>query len=329
MGYVFSAFGPAYAVFEIPGGIYCDRKGPRKALTRVVIWWSVFTMATGWARGLVSLWTVRFLFGAGEAGCYPALARVFQVWLPQRERAVAEGLKTASSRLGAAMAPYLVVMLAGSFHWRGAFLVLGSLGFWWAGAFYWWFRDFPEEHPSVNAAELALLPQAQRAPNHRPVPWGHLLGSPSLWLLGLQWFCHFYAFYFYITWLPTYLQQVGGVDVRRSAVLAGLPVLTAAAGSLAGGWVLAHLIGRLGDIRRARKLTAYFSFTTAALVMMLAIRAGAAETTVWLMSLSSFFAECSAPLTWTTAMDLGGRHVGAASGLMNTMGQCGGAVAPV
>jgi MFS family permease len=92
MGYVFSAFGLAYALFEIPAGFYGDRKGPRKALTQIVIWWSFFTIATGWATNLVVLWIARFLFGAAEAGCYPGLARVFKTWLPPRERPVAEAL---------------------------------------------------------------------------------------------------------------------------------------------------------------------------------------------------------------------------------------------
>src|SRR5947207_8553956 len=73
MGYVFSAFGLAYALFELPAGLYGDRKGPRKVLTRIVLWWSIFTMATGWVSNLVTLWMTRFLFGAAEAGCYPGL----------------------------------------------------------------------------------------------------------------------------------------------------------------------------------------------------------------------------------------------------------------
>jgi MFS family permease len=327
MGYVFSAFGLAYALFEIPAGMYCDRKGPRRVLTRIVIWWSLFTMATGWAWNLASLWTTRFLFGAGEAGCYPSLARVFRTWLPMSERPVAEGLKAASARLGAAVAPYMVVTLLGVVSWRGVFLVFGSVGFLWAAAFYLWFRDRPSEHASVNAAELSMVPKADAEQGHA-APWGRYLASGSLWMLAVQWFCHFYAFYFYITWLPTYLQQIRGVAVARSAVLAGLPVFTAAIGSLVGGWILARAIRRLDNVRRARKLVAYVSYIGAAALMVLAIRPASAELAVALMSLSSFFAEFSASLTWTTAMDLGGRHVGAVSGAMNSIGQLGGAVAP-
>jgi MFS transporter, ACS family, glucarate transporter len=328
MGYVFAAFGLAYALFEIPAGTYCDRKGPRKALTAIVVWWSLFTIATGWAWNLASMWTTRFLFGAGEAGCYPSLARVFRTWLPVRERPVAEGLKAASSRLGAAVAPYMVVTLLGFMSWKGVFFAFGSLGFLWAAAFYLWFRDEPSQHPSINAAELSVIPESESGHSHAGAPWGRYLAAPSLWMLSIQWFCHFYAFYFYITWLPTYLQEVRGVTIARSALLAGLPVLMAAFGSLAGGWALAGAIRRLGDVRRARKWTAYISYAAAAGLMVLAIQLASAEIAVVVMSLSSFAAELSTPLTWTTAMDLGGRNVGAVSGAMNTIGQMGGAVAP-
>jgi MFS family permease len=329
MGYVFSAFGLAYALFELPGGLYCDWTGPRKALTRIVVWWSVFTIATGWAWNLASLWVTRFLFGVGEAGCYPSLARLFRTWLPPHERPVAEGLKAASARVGAAVAPFLVVTLLPFVSWRGVFAVFGSVGFVWAAAFFVWFRDRPSEHRGVNAAEAALIPPAdQDSHGHFAVPWGAYLKAPSLWLLSIQWFCHFYAFYFYITWLPTYLLEARGVQLQAGALLAGLPVIAAAIGALVGGWVLARLMRRLGDVRRSRKLVGYFSYVAAALLMLLAIRPESATWAVILMSVSSFCAEFSGPITWTSAMDLGGRHVGAVSGAMNSLGQAGGAVAP-
>ncbi len=327
MGYVFSAFGLAYALLEIPAGMYGDWKGPRKVLTQIAVVWSVLTIATGWAWNFASLWVIRLLFGAAEAGCYPGLARMFKTWLPVRERPVAEGLKAASARLGAAVAPLLVVFLYAFMSWKNVFLVFGLVGFAWAAAFYWWFRDAPSQHASVNAAELAIIPVADQGHGHGGAPWSHYLVSRSLWMLCIQWFCHFYGFYFYITWLPTYLQEARGVDITRSAVLAGFPLLMAALGSLAGGWSTSALIRRF-DARRARKMVCYVSYAGAAILMLLAIRADSAMAAIALMSLSSFSVELSVPAAWTTAMDLGGRHVGAVSGAMNTIGQLGGVVAP-
>jgi MFS transporter, ACS family, glucarate transporter len=327
MGYIFSAFGLAYALLEIPAGMYCDWKGPRKALTQMVVAWSLFTIATGWAWNFASLWAARLLFGAGEAGCYPSLARMFRTWLPVRERPVAEGLKAASARLGAAVAPSLVVFLYTFMSWKNVFLVFGLVGFAWAAAFFWWFRDDPSQHPSVNAQERAMIPAAEQDHGHTAAPWSEYIVSPSLWMLCFQWFCHFYGFYFYITWLPTYLQEARGVDITRSAVLSGFPLLMAALGSLAGGWATTALIRRF-DMRRGRKMVCYVSYAGAAILMVLAIQAESVIAAITLMSLSSFSVELSVPASWTTAMDLGGRHVGAVSGAMNTVGQLGGVIAP-
>lgn len=327
MGYVFSAFGLAYALLEIPSGIYCDRKGPRKALTRIVISWSVFTIATGWAWNFASLWTTRFLFGAGEAGCYPSLARFFRSWLPREERPVAEGLKAASARFGAAVAPSMVVVCLGFLSWRNVFLVFGLIGMVWAAAFFRWFRDQPSDHPSMNAAERLLMPAEDGDGDHARAPWGRYIASPSLWMLCVQWFCHFYGFYFYITWLPTWLQEARHVNMTGSALLAGFPVLMAAFGSLAGGWTAQGLSGRLG-VGRSRKIICCFSYLVAAGLMAAAIQVESAVVAIVIMGLSSFTVELSGPVTWTTAMDLGGNHVGAVSGAMNSIGQMGGAVAP-
>jgi MFS transporter, ACS family, glucarate transporter len=327
MSYVFSAFGLAYALFEIPAGMYGDRKGPRKTLTRIVVWWSLFTIFTGWAASLVSLWVTRFLFGAGEAGCYPGLARLFRTWLPHRERPTAEGFKAASARLGAAVAPAIVVALLAVMSWRIVFLVFGLLGFLWAAAFYWWFRDLPSEHPAVNALELALIPPAEEKGHHVAPDWLTYLLSPSLWMLCVQWFCHYYGFYFYITWLPTYLQEARGVDFNRSAILAGFPVFMAALGSLAGGWTTAALTRRFST-KRGRKIICCISYGGAALLMAAAIQFRSVDLAVLLMGLSSFTVELSTPSAWTTSMDLGGPNVGTVSGAMNSIGQLGGAVAP-
>src|SRR3954451_19933472 len=109
MGMIFSAFGIAYALFEIPGGWMGDWMGPRKVLMRIVLWWSFFTAATGFVRGFWSLWGVRFLFGAGEAGCFPNLTKAFTIWLPNNERTRAQGIMWMFARWGGAFTPPLVV----------------------------------------------------------------------------------------------------------------------------------------------------------------------------------------------------------------------------
>src|SRR5580698_8165984 len=162
MGYIFSAFGLSYAAMEIPSGWLIDRYGPRLVLTRVVLCWSFFTAATGLAWNLWSMLTARLLFGAGEAGCFPGLAKAFSNWLPAEERARAEGWKAASARWGGAAAPLLVVSLYATLGWRVTFVLFGAVGFLWAGFFYILFRNRPSQVDAVAA--------------HRP-PWGIFLRS--------------------------------------------------------------------------------------------------------------------------------------------------------
>src|SRR5215813_494889 len=142
-GAIFSAFGWAYALFEIPGGYLGDRIGPRAVLARVVLWWSFFTAATGWAWNFMSLAVTRFLFGMGEAGCFPNLTKTFTTWLPPKERVRAQSMMWLSARWGGAFTPLLVVQVMLLIGWRHSFESFGVLGVIWAFFFYRWFRNDP------------------------------------------------------------------------------------------------------------------------------------------------------------------------------------------
>src|SRR6266705_1529365 len=171
MGWAFAAFAWAYALFEIPGGWLGDKIGPRKVLMRVVVWWSFFTAATGWAWNLVSLLVTRFLFGAGEAGCFPNLAKMFTNWLPRDERSRAVGVMWLSARWGGAFTPLLVVWVFSLMSWRHAFELFGGIGIVWAIWFYVWFRDKPRDHKSVNPGEFELLQETQQnCAGHADIP---------------------------------------------------------------------------------------------------------------------------------------------------------------
>ena len=323
MGLIFSAFGFTYAAFEMPSGWLCDRFGVRKLLTRVVLLWSLFTATTGVAWNFPSLFVSRLLFGAGESGCFPGLASMFRTWLPLRERNSAEGIKAACARWGAAIAPALITGLYTWFTWRQVFVLLGVVGAALGLIFALWYRNDPATHASVNAAELALLPvRPPRPASHGSgATWTAIVRSRSVWALGLQWFAHYYGFYFYITWLPLYLYRVRGLDLRHGALAAGL-------GSLFAGWATSALTTRVGSVARARKLMGYISYGGAAALLLLFTSVTNPVMAMIAMSLSSFAAEFSGPISWTTAMDIGGENVGAVSGFMNTLGQLGASVAP-
>ena len=141
-----------------------------------------------------------------------------------------------SARWGGAFTPPLLGLIMGALDWRMAFLIFGALGVVWAVFFYGWFRDNPKDNPKVNAAELRLLEEASKnASGHGAVPWGKLLTSGTVWLLWLQYFCVSYGWYFYITWLPTYLQRERGMDFKKSAIYSGMPLFFGGVGCLLAG----------------------------------------------------------------------------------------------
>lgn len=334
-GYVFSAFTLAYALFEIPGGWLGDKLGPRKVLMRVVIWWSFFTAATAWATTATMMVVVRFLFGAGEAGCFPNITKAFSTWLPKDERVRAQGVLWLAARWGGAVTPLLVLgVLNALASWRRAFEVFGAVGLVWAFFFFRWFRDNPREHPSVNAAERELLGQGVEnlASSHAKVPWRVFFGSPSAWLLWLQYAFLSYAWYFYVTWFPQYLDSAHGKTLGpvALAVLAGLPLFGGGFGSLLSGFCASALARRVGGMARARRLLAAGGFFAAALCLVAShhLRDSAVAMAV-LLGLAGLFNDFVLPCAWGACMDVGGRFAGTFSGSMNMMGNLGGFVAPI
>ena len=154
------------------------------------------------------------------------------------------------------------------------------------------------------------------------------MGTPRVWALGAQWFSHYYGFYFYITWLPIYLYQARHLDLRQEALAAGLPLFSAGLGSLFAGWILSRLTRRYVDVGRARRVLGFISYGGAAALLLLFTWISNPALAIFTLSLSAFVSEFSGPITWTTAMDIGGKNVGSVSGFMNTLGQLGGSVAP-
>jgi len=330
MGLVFSAFGLAYALFEVPMGWLGDRGGPRRVLMKVVIMWSVFTAATGGALNYFTLLLSRFLFGVGEAGAFPNITKIFTIWLPAAERVRAQGLMWMSARWAGALTPLLVVWMMSLIGWRWTFVCFGGIGIVWAIAFYSWFRDNPRDHPAVNEGELALLDGAAvNMAGHGPVPWKRFLASRTVWLLWLQYFCMAYGWYFYITWLPTYLREARHLEITRSALLGGLPLFFGGIGCLVSGLILNQVARWLKSTAAARRFMAYVGLTGAGVMFVLAAYLENPILAMLAMGLSSFGNDLAMPGSWGACMDVGGKFAGCLSGSMNMMGNFAGFLAPV
>jgi MFS transporter, ACS family, glucarate transporter len=326
MGWALSAFGWAYAAFEIPGGWLGDRIGPRRVLMRIVLWWSAFTAATGWAWSATSLIAIRALFGAGEAGAFPNLTRVFTTWLPVGARERAQALLWFATRISGAFTPLIVATLIKAIGWRRTFGVFGIIGIAWAIAFYRWYRDAPAEHPAVNAAELALLPPPREtAIAHGGVPWRVIFSSRAVWLLSIQYMCLAYGWWFYVNWLPKYLRDARGTSITMGALLAGLPLLLGGLGCLVSAAIIPRLARATGSVALARRIVAIAGFAGASASIVVFTAIADPIRAMIVLGFAGFFNDFVMPAAWAGTMDVGGRYSGTVSGAMNTLGSVAGA----
>jgi MFS transporter, ACS family, glucarate transporter len=332
MGLVFSAFTLAYSLFEVPSGWLGDRLGPRRVLTRIVLWWSAFTMLTGAAQGLRSLVVIRFLFGAGEAGAFPNAVRSFATWFPARERGMANGVLFFGSRLGGALTAPLALVLVRSWGWRRAFVAFGAIGVVWALAWYRWYRDRPADHPDVDAAEVAWIQQDDTrggdAAAAGPTPWARLLASPNLYAICAMYFAFGYGLYFYFTWLPTYLVSELGFSAVAGGAFSSLPFVLAGAANLAGGWTTDRL-SRTAGLRHARSSLGAASFFASAVLTLAAVLAGPPVAKALLLAFALASADFALGACWAVCLDVGATHAGVVTGFMNTFGNLGGLVGPL
>ena len=344
IGFVFSAFMVGYAIFEIPVGWLSDIFGARKIILRIVLWWSLFTALTGavfnffpesqlwlplpwgwlgisWA--LASLVLVRFLFGCGEAGVYPTLANVVRTWFPLTERALAQGVIMMSNRCGAAMAPIFIGGLSDIVGWRWVFAILGLIGVAWAFVFGWVFRERPADHTQVNLEELALIGVPTVASVHTGprLPWREALRRPTVWAMGMLYFLSImFGWAFYVTWQPTYLEEVYGLSDRVSRPWVGLNYVCGAAGCLLGGRLSDLVLRRTGSVRWARSLVgmtglagAGFCFLAASLISW------PWQTTVALFAVAAFSSDIFLAPYWAAISDVGGRFTGTLAGFFNML----------
>ena len=330
MGWILASFRWSYALFQIPGGWLGDRIGPRRALTLIVTWWSVFTSATALAWNAASMVAIRFLFGIGEAGAFPIATRSLSRWLLPGERGFAQGITHAGSRLGAAVTPPLVVLLIAKFGWRAAFYSFGGLGLAWSALWFFWYRDTPAEHKSVNPAEREMIQSAigpQRA-RGAAVPWGKILRTPMLWNLCFMYFCYNYCLSTYLDWFPTYLKEYRGYSLAQMGFYAMLPMLAGTVGDLCGGWMSDILLRRTGRINFARRSVAITGFLIGALAILPATLTRSPEISVIFSCLAFFGIEVTVGVSWAIPLDVGGDCAGSVSSVMNMCGNIGGAISP-
>ncbi len=331
MGYVFGIFAIGYALFQIPAGWFSDRAGPRRALTVVVVIWSLFTALTGAVTTAISLLVVRFLFGMGEAGAYPGATRALYSWLPAKERGLGQGIFHSGARFGAAASLVLMPQLIDAIGWRMTFVANALLGLVWGAVWWVWYRNDPAQHRRVSSSELRTIRQGleeEQTQSGHQLPYIQVVTSANVLLAMFQYAASNITFFISITWLQPYLRATWGDEV---AYLAALPLLCGAAALWISGYAVTHL-HRMGMPVLSRRLPAIVGYTLGAIGLILCTQIGEAAS-VWLFiacfSLATFGVEMTLSPSWAFCMDIGGSRSGAVSAAMNMVGNMGAAVSAV
>ena len=327
MGLVLAAFTWAYALGQVPVGWLGDRFGPKKVLSVLLAWTSASAMLTGAAAGFGSLFTARFLLGIGEAGAFPVASRGMQLWFAPSERGRIQGITHFFSRFAVAITPLTAggVMLA--YGWRTMFYVFGAIGFIWVAAFWWSYRERPEDHRGVNRAELAQIRGVNPdgsvkslTVSKQATPWRRILTSPNMWWIALGYCCFFFGTNFYLTWYPTYLREYRGLSVAALGVWGSIPLLAGMAGDIVGGSISDVILKRTGNARLARRGVAAPGFLLAGAFVVPAAMVGDATLSIAFLATSFFFLEWVIGPAWAVPMDVGGRFSGTVTGVMNMAG---------
>jgi predicted MFS family arabinose efflux permease len=326
-GWVIGAFTLAYAMFEIPSGVLGDRVGPRKVLTRIVLWWSAFTVLTGAIANFRILLAVRFLFGAGEAGAFPNCTSAVSRWVPSSERARSLSVFWMATAISGALTPPIVVSIEQAYGWRAAFYVLGSLGVFWSAVWYCWFRDSPREKKGISREELEKIgtPKIRSASGVR---WTKLFRNPNFIRLLLMYHTYCWGAYFYLSWLHTYLQRGRGLTENQMEVAAALPSCAGFMGVLAGGY-LSDRLARTHSLRFARCSIGSTGLIVSGVLLLGATLTPNPWAAVALLAIGLGAMDLMLPVAWSICVDTGGEHAGAISGAMNTAGQLGSLISAV
>lgn len=331
IGWILSSFRTGFTLFQIPGAWFGDKIGPRRALSIIVTWWSIFTSLTTLAWNAASMVVVRFIFGVGESGAFPIATRSLSRWMLPAERGFAQGITHAGSRLGAAVTPPLVVWMIVRYGWRMPFLTFAVLGVAWVALWLVYYRDTPDEHRGVNEAERELIHSSTGGPRQKAgtaVPWRRILSSRTLWQLALMYFCYQYALAVYLDWFPTYLKESRGFTLTQMGFYASLPLLAGTLGDLLGGWLSDRFLRWTGDVTRSRRIVGIGGFLIAALGILPATLTHDPRVCVAFSCLAFGGLELTVGVSWAIPLDIGGDFAGSTASVMNMCGNIGGAISP-
>jgi MFS family permease len=315
---------------QVIGGWLSDRFGPKLVLTILSLIWGAATLATGFAGSVAMLIALRFALGIGEGGAFPTATRAFTYWMPPGERGFAQGITHSFARLGGAVTPPLVLAVVATSGWREAFILLGVASLAWTVLYLFVFTNSPEQNRRITPEETAEIgyrtgdcERAKRA----STPWRILVRR--MWLVTFVDFCYGWMLWVYLTWLPSYLKESRGFDLRQLALFTALPLLAGVIGDTLGGVVSDRIYKKTGRLRLARCAVLIVGMGGSLVFLVPMVSVANPVTAVILLSASFFFLEITNPVLWTLPLDIAGKYAGTAGGMMNTGFGIAGMVSPV
>jgi len=335
---LFSLFYYTYAAGQIPSGIIVDRFGPHRFLTGIIAAWSIAVAGIAHTSNIMLLGFWRLVFGATQAGCYPALTKISQQWFPATHRTVLQGwVATTFGRAGGAMSPIILgTLLMGvcGLRWQVSVTLIGLVGLTHAIVFFALFRDSPVHDPRVNAAEEELIAGRSvaktTAVDHRAVlPLRKALQNRSLRIFTVQQFLDAGSDVVFVGLIGTWFLVAHQFDIKQTGWLASLPLFGGALGGIVGGWLNDTIIRRTGNRRWARSGVGFVGKVIGCAMLALVVMQSDGVTGAWLLMAAKFFSDWSQPTTWGTCTDLGGRFSATVFSIINTAGTIGGVFMPI
>jgi ACS family hexuronate transporter-like MFS transporter len=318
-----SSFLVSYALMYAGGGRLVDVLGTRTGFLIVMIFWSLACASHGFATGVTMLAVSRFLLGLGEGGGFPAATRAVAEWFPVRERSTAMGIINAGTAVGGVVSAPLIALVLSWSDWRAVFYVTGAAGLVWTA---WWWREYfvPAAHPRLSDSERQLLsPAMSRDNDGAPPSWVSLLRVRQTWGLVLAKFLSDAAWYFYLFWLPKYLYDARGFDIKAVGAFAWIPYAAAGAGCLIGGWLSSWLLTRRVPLNRARKIA--LGASAAMMPLVLLVPSAPVGWALAIFSVAYFGQQSWSTLVMILPADMYPRSaVGAVAGLVGFGGAMGG-----
>ncbi len=325
LGWIFSAFSIGYALFQVPGGYFADKFGPRKVLTIIVTVWSLFTALTGAAWNYFSMLVFRFLFGAGEAGAFPGISRAVYSWIPLKERGTVQGINFSGSRFGAAVAFPLIALMIKGLGWRMSFVILGITGILFAFLWYILFKDKPEDHPGLSEQEKKFIMEnrQEKTGEIKSVLSGRkMLSSSNVWLAMLQYFGSNFTFFFCLTWMLPHIRKTYELGLVEASFYASVPLIFGFFGNLSSG-LLVDFIYKRNKWKLSRRIPPIIGFTLVIAGMLGSINMDTIEGAIAMLSIALFGADMTLSPSWTFCIDIGKENSGTVSGTMNMAGNIG------